>query len=115
MTGSPRPESDEEQAVGPGGAGGILAEPEAETHIGGARYAEPAVALEDIEPPRVEQFRVRNGGIVVLDSCRTGIRAGKVVDSTMYDLSLLKRQGIVLDAIAEDEPPRPTIQPFEDG
>lgn len=54
--------------------------------------------------PRPPKYRVVNGGMVVMNGCRTQLRAGKELDSTQYDLAFLKRQGIRLELVVPDAP-----------
>lgn len=73
--------------------------------------------LAPVREPRetekvTQQYRVVNGGMVMYDGCRVAIRAGKLVDETTHNLDLLKRQGIILETIKSNEPPKAeSLQP----
>ena len=60
-----------------------------------------AVATSGAVAVPIQQYRVVNGGHVMYAQCRAVIRAGKLVDAHMYDLDLLRKQGIVLAEVPQ--------------
>lgn len=87
-------------ALIPGGAAGVIED--AERTIGGARSQSTASSFLHAaggDGPKVAKFLVVNGGRILLGGCITSIKAGKMVDSTTYDLDELRRQGIVLQPV----------------
>lgn len=52
-----------------------------------------------VKPPK--SYRVMNGGHVMIKGCRTGLRAGKVINEANFDIASLKLQGIVLEEIPQ--------------
>lgn len=60
-----------------------------------------AVATSGAVAVPIQQYRVVNGGHVMYAQCRVVIRAGKLVDEHMYDLDLLRKQGIVLAEVPQ--------------
>lgn len=82
----------------PGGAEGFI--PDAATVIPGVRSVGAATPAEP--GPKVQRFRVVNGGRINYDSSLVRIPAGKEVSELTHDLSVLRGQGIVLEPIAEE-------------
>ena len=60
-----------------------------------------AVATSGAVAVPIQQYRVVNGGHIMYAQCRVVIRAGKLVDEHMYDLDLLRKQGIVLAEVPQ--------------
>ena len=55
--------------------------------------------------PKPKRYRVVNGGSIVQNGCRTPLRAGKEVSNTTYDIAALRRQGIKLEELADEQAP----------
>ena len=92
----------------PGGAPGVPPQ------SSGQVLSDPARTFKQLEPrvgPKVRRYRVRNGGAFMMGSVRVTLRAGKEITDTNYDVAMLKRNGILLDEVREDEgAPVPTAQ-----
>jgi hypothetical protein len=86
-----------------------LAAEEAETHHAPKKTIDDhkkgsfveAVATSGAVAVPIQQYRVVNGGHIMYAQCRVVIRAGKLVDEHMYDLDLLRKQGIVLAEVPQ--------------
>jgi hypothetical protein len=92
----------------PGGASGAPAVVERNVQVAAAQ--KPAPKGEAPKPPK--RYRVMNGGTIVWQNCRTALRAGKEISDATYDVKLLRRQGIRLEPIEDDEPAAPAPMPI---
>lgn len=53
--------------------------------------------------PRPKKYRVLNGGMVMFNNSRTPLRAGKEVSEQHYNIAELKKQGIRLEEIVDEQ------------
>jgi co-chaperonin GroES (HSP10) len=69
-----------------------------------------ASAMREERPnaPKARRYQVMNGGHVVFNGFKSAMPAGKIVESTQYDIEYLRSQGIVLEDI---DPPSPPAAP----
>ena len=88
-------------AMTPGGASGV-------PQIASEVRAETPAAVQK-EQPKVRRYRVLNGGTIVDKGMRMTLRAGKELDERTYDVATLKRQGIRLEELRDDEEPQAQI------
>jgi len=85
-----------------GGASGAPAGVAAQIpKVAGGHVTEAPKAAPPAPPAR---YRVLNGGTIVWNNCRTPLRAGKEISSAHYDIALLRRQGIRLERIVDEDP-----------
>ncbi len=54
---------------------------------------------EPVVAPPIKTYRVIQGGYVMVNGSKTGVRNGKVISEANYDIASLKLQGIVLEEI----------------
>lgn len=79
-----------------GGASGLPPLPNEQVVQQPSAIAKPQV-------PTSRQFRVMNGGYIVVNRCRTYLKAGKIITGEGYDLRALERQGIVLHEVDDSQ------------
>lgn len=86
-----------------GGAPGIAPDGDSSVMGGGnvRQYGAPG--------PKVRRYRVVTGGFLMHNNCRVAMRAGKEIGEHQYDIAQLKKQGIRLEEITDDEPVVPPI------
>lgn len=74
-----------------GGALGVILPPEAKA----------AAKAPEVEGPKVSKYKVanHNGISVLLGGGKTQLAYGKIVDDVNYDIDLLKRSGVQLEAV----------------
>lgn len=99
-----------------GGASGV---PNASPATASAASA-AAHVKRDAGSTKPKRYRVMNGGTIVNGGCRTAIRAGKEITDQQYDIAHLKRQGIKLEPLVDEEdiapppiPPEPEPAPVQ--
>jgi hypothetical protein len=83
----------------PGGASGV---PTSTGQIAIPQSA-PTPFLGRGPGPRPKRYRVLNGGLVMFGNVRTTLRAGKEISEIAYDVAGLRKQGIKLEPIVEDD------------
>jgi hypothetical protein len=67
-------------------------------------------ALAGATSRRPRRYRILNGGNIMYGNCRTAMRAGKEISDAQFDIALLKRQGIRLEEIRDEDSPAETPQ-----
>lgn len=60
------------------------------------------VEMERLAPPRVRRMRVVKGGGISMNSVRSHLKEGKIIDSQNYDFERLIQQGIRLEPVADE-------------
>lgn len=107
-SGGDTPSPENARADTMGGTPGVLAQQQASTTIHmtpGGNAGQSFHKHADTPDVPVRQFRVRNGGTVMMGGIRLPIRVGKLVNEQTYDLKALRDQGIQLDEIKDEAPP----------
>lgn len=84
-----------------GGTPGITPEASATIHYDPGSALATQRKPEPIVPgaARSKSYRVMNGGNIMINQCRTPVRAGKVIAEHEFDLDMLRQQGIILEEI----------------
>ena len=86
-------------ATMPGGAAGVPQSVTANT----ATVKATTPLARGAAGPKPKRWRVLNGGLIVHGGMKTVLRAGKEIDDSNYDLRMLRKQGIRLEEIVDEE------------
>jgi hypothetical protein len=60
--------------------------------------------------PPVRQYRVLQDAMILYDSSRSMMKAGKIISENTVDIALLQRQGVLLEDITPPAPPSAVVE-----